>query len=284
MGSKHPISLRLKTNQNWENTSYHFNSKNSLYQYWGLDKIALNVIKHYFQFALISKPKFNKDSNKVVISFYYFLNLPVSKRLNFDQSKSLRGRIQSSLQEGSMNYEAKRYSSLIFKLSNLYSKPVELRPVRVHYPYLNSYILAQYIAHNIQAGNYNKLIQKLLKKAKLIESNNSTSTNFRDLIKYSSVLNEPQYLTGIKIKISGRLSQRKAASRTTISQSSVGTLNLGSNTIIDASKCSFTGKNGSITVKVWLNSSFANSLVNKPTCYTQQTRSYTTNVMNTPFY
>lgn len=272
MGSKHPISLRLKTKLNWENTSYHFNSKNSLHQYWGFDKIALNVIKHYFQFALISKPKFNKDSNKVVISFYYFLNLPVSKRLNFGQSK----RIQSSLHEGSMNFEAKRFSSLILKLSYLYGKPVELRPVRVHYPYLNSYILAQYIAHNIQAGYSNKLIQKLLKKAKLIESNNSTSIKFRDLIKYSSVLNEPQYLTGIKIKISGRLSQRKAASRTKTVIRSSGTLNSSSFTSsIDASKFSFTGKNGTITVKIMLSSSFANSLVNNRTINR-------TNITNTP--
>ena len=73
MGSRHPMSLRLKKSSYWGNTSYYFNSKNEQHNYWGVDKIALNVIKHYFQFALISKPKFNKDSNKIVISFYYFL-------------------------------------------------------------------------------------------------------------------------------------------------------------------------------------------------------------------
>jgi hypothetical protein len=258
MGSKHPISLRLKTKKNWGNTSYYFNSKNEQYNYWGVDKIALNVIKHYFQFALISKPKFNKDSNKVVISFYYFLNLPVSKRLNFGQSK----RIQSSLQEGSMNFEAKRFSSLILKLSNLYSKPVELRPVRVHYPYLNSYILAQFISLNIKAGNFSKISRNLFKKAKLVKNNSITSTRLAasDFIILSSAILNPQYLTGIKIQISGRISQRKAASRTTVTRKSIGTLKLSSySSLIDASKFNFKGKNGSITVKIWISSSPSNS-------------------------
>jgi len=260
MGSKHPISLRLKTKQNWGNTSYYFNSKNEQYNYWGVDKIALNVIKHYFQFALISKPKFNKDSNKVVISFYYFLNLPVSKRLNFGQSK----RIQSSLQEGSRNFEAKRFSSLILKLSRFYGKPVELRPIRIHYPYLNSYILAQYIALNIKAGNFNKISRNLFKKAKLVKNNSitnsKTSTAIKNFISYSPVLLNPQYLTGIKIQISGRLSMRKAASRTRVVRKSTGSLGLNSyNTLIDANKFSFKSKNGAATVKVWLSSVGLNS-------------------------
>jgi hypothetical protein len=272
MGSKHPISLRLKIKQNWENTSYHFNSSNLLYNYWGIDKIALNIIKHYFQFSLISKPKFNKDSNKVIISFYYFLNLPVSKRLNFGQLKKIQS-FSDRRPEDSRNFEAKKYSNLILKLSKLYGKSVELRPVRIHYPYLNSYILAQYLALNIKAGNFNKLLRNLFKKVKLVKNNNSTSTTFGDLIKYSSVFNEPQYLTGLKIQISGRLSQRKAASRTRIIKKSIGTLKLGSFSTIDANKFNFTGKNGSITVKVWLSSSFANSLVNNSTI---------TKLINTP--
>jgi len=258
MGSRHPLALRLKTHNKWDNSSYFFNSKNGLYNYWGVDKIALNIIKHYFQFALISKPKINKDPNKVVISFYYFLNIPVPKRLNFGQSK----RNLSSTQGGSRSFEAKRYSNLILKLSKLYGKSVELRPVRIHYPYLNSYILAQYLAFNIIKGNSNKIFLNLFKKAKLIKNNNITPTNIRDLTKFSSVLNGPQYLQGLKIQISGRLSQRKAASRTRIVKNCKGTLGLNSFTSsIDFSKFNFTGKNGSITVKVWLSSCSTKSFI-----------------------
>jgi hypothetical protein len=255
----------LPKHTSWDNTSYYFNQKNGLHNFWGVNKIAVNIIKHYFQFAILSKPKIYKDSNKIVISFYYFLNLPVSKRLNFGQSKKKL----TSLQEGrniKFNIEAKGYSNLIYKLSKLFGKNVELKPVRIHYPYLNSYILAQYIAHNIQVGNFNKLMHLLFNKVKLIENNNPLPTKFGDLIKYSSVLNEPQYLTGIKIVISGRLSQRKASSRTKIVTKSIGTLNLSSFTSsIDSSKFSFTGKNGKITVKVWLSSCFSNMLVTKIT-------------------
>jgi len=256
MGSRHPMSLRLKKSSYWGNTSYYFNSKNEQHNYWGVDKIALNVIKHYFQFALISKPKFNKDSNKIVISFYYFLNLPVSKRLNpYGQSK----RIQSSLQEGLTPLKAIKFSSLILKLSNLYGKPVEIRPVRIHYPYLNSYILAQYIALNIKAGRFNMVSRNLFKKAKLVKNDNITTNksrnSFNNFIKYSQNFLNPQYITGVKLQISGRLSNRKAASRTRVVRKSIGTLSLNSNnSLIDANKFSFKGKNGAITVKVWISS------------------------------
>jgi hypothetical protein len=95
--------------------------------------------------------------------------------------------------------------------------------------------------------------RNLFKKAKLIKSNTITKAalSWRDLIKYSSVSNQPHYLSGLKIQISGRLSQRKAASRTRIMRKFLGTLRLSSFTSsIDASKFSFTGKNGSTTVKV----------------------------------
>lgn len=258
MGSKHPISLRLKTKENWINTSYHFCSGNELHNYFGIDKIALKIIKHYFQFALISKPKLNKDSNKIVINFYYFLNLPISKGKNsYKQSRI----INSSLQE-SLNPKAIKFSNLILKLSNLYGKPVELRPVRIHYPYLNSYILAQYIALNIKKGKFNMITRNLFKKAKLIKPSNikNNINNIKDLIKYSSTRFNPQYLSGIKIVISGRLSQRKAASRTSIVRRSIGTLSLNSsNSLIDANKFTFKGKNGAATVKIWLASTMRNN-------------------------
>ena len=71
------------------------------------------------------------------------------------------------------------------------------------------------------------------------------------MIKYTSVNLNPQYLTEIKIQILGRLSQRKAASRTKIVRKSRGTLSLNSyNTLIDTNKFTFKEKNEAVTVKV----------------------------------
>ena len=197
---------------------------------------------------------------------YYFLNLPVSKRFNpYGQSKRIQSSLQGDVTVNNKNLlplEAKGYSKLILKLSRFYGKPVELRPVRIHYPYLNSYILAQYLALNIKAGNFNKISRNLFKKAKLVKNNSITSikTNIKDLIKYSSTMLNPHYLTGIKIQISGRLSLRKAASRTRVVRKSTGSLGLNSyNTLIDANKFSFKTKNGAATVKVWLSSKQLNS-------------------------
>ena len=127
--------------------------------------------------------------------------------------------------------------------------------MRIHYPYLNSYILAQYIAINIKAGNFSKISRTLFKNAKLVKNDSISYTSKSDLIKFNSAKLNPQYPIGIKIVISGRLSQRKAASRTQITRKSAGTLSLNSNySLIDASKFNFKGKNGAITVKVWISS------------------------------
>jgi hypothetical protein len=269
MGNKHPVSLRLRTKQNWGNTSYFFNYKNEQYNYWGLDKVASNIIKHYFQLALISKPRFNRESNKIIISFYYFLDSPASiesdpyvlPKIITSSSDKSEGLTANNIDL--LSPQASGYSKLILKLSRFYKIPVELRPVRIHYPYLNSYILAQYMAINIKAGNSHILARNLFKRARLVKDNSTIPANLRGLIKYSPTLNGPQFLTGLKIAISGRVYQRRTASRTRVYRKSAGILNLSSTySSIDANKYTITGKNGSVTVKVWLSSNFANSLVN----------------------
>jgi hypothetical protein len=57
MGSKHPVSLRLKTKQNWGNTSYYFNSKNEQYNFLfaliSLIFLTINIYLDSFNSTLI---------------------------------------------------------------------------------------------------------------------------------------------------------------------------------------------------------------------------------------
>ena len=60
MGSKHPLSLRLKTHDKWNGTSYYFNSKSELHNYWGVELGVGSIIRSYSNKRL---------SNKDIISF-----------------------------------------------------------------------------------------------------------------------------------------------------------------------------------------------------------------------
>jgi Mitochondrial ribosomal protein (VAR1) len=152
------------------------------------------------------------------------------------------------------------FNILNFKLSKLYSKSVEIKPIKLHYPYLNSDILNQYLASNIKLGKLNKIPRKLFKKAIPIigvNKNFASPLLWKNLIKFSSILLDPQCLAGIKIKISGRVIRRIAASRTKKINKILGSFRFGRyNSLIDFSKYTFKTRNGMICTKVWLSSSY----------------------------
>ena len=83
-------------------------------------------------------------------------------------------------------------------LSNKFNKPVELQLIRIHKPYLDSNILVNLLSLNIKNKKFktnvkiNKLFQKRV--VKNVDDCMNKSVNFI-----------PAYLSGIKIRIGGRL-------------------------------------------------------------------------------
>jgi len=174
--------------------------------------------------ALASKPVYSVNGDKVVVTTFYYLP----------------GKDQS-LSYSSIN-------SLGEVLSKLFKQPVELRLVRLHYPYLNAHILAQYIAMNTRKYNFTRIqraIFNAVKSVRIDGSNDSSSQN--------TLL--PAYITGIKIKISGRLATERSVPRQTEKTAQIGTFSNSSSSLSSVVEYSqFTSKNkkGAFTVKVWI--------------------------------
>lgn len=171
--------------------------------------------------ALASKPVFSVSGNKVVVTTFYYL--PHSGQ---------------SLSSNSVN-------SLGEVLSKLFGQPVELRLVRLHYPYLNSHILAQYIAINSSKYNFTRIQRAIFSAVKSVRVDGATNETLL-----------PAYITGIKITISGRLATERSVPRQTEKTVQIGTF---SNSSLRSGKgiiesASFTSKNkkGAFTVKVWI--------------------------------
>lgn len=99
-----------------------------------------SILKAFFaQFSstLAGAPKFIVTTNKMIVQVPYYTAFP------------------ASWEEGRLLTEEK-INALVTRLSSIY--PVELRLVRLQYPYLDSSILAQYLGVN--AGKYNFLRMK----------------------------------------------------------------------------------------------------------------------------
>lgn len=194
--------------------------------------------------CLISKPSFSHTNHKVTIQLFYYI------------PNTLQNKKYTSSESVFSNEMRPMLTSLSTYLCQLYKKEVSLVMIRLHYPYLDSYILAQYLAHNAPNNTF-------------IQFQETIFTNAAKAF-YSSDL--PSHITGIKVQISGRLITESVIPRITVKSSLIGSFcssqtqtqsqksvhqnsnNTGfsSRRLIDYSR--FTHKNniGSFTIKVWI--------------------------------
>ncbi|TGY81261.1 hypothetical protein E5226_14480 [Cellulomonas shaoxiangyii] len=192
-------------------------------------RVATKLIANFFSKplatdvqALASKPVFSVSGDKVVINVFYYLAS------------------EKALNNGSIN-------SLGQVLSKLFKQPVELRFVRLHYPYLDSYILAQYIAINTSKYNFTRIQRAIFGALQfpVLKASELEDTTL------------PSYITGMKIRISGRLTTQRSVPRQTVQTAQVGSFSsshIPSNKSGIISSASFSTKNqkGAFTVKVWI--------------------------------
>ena len=192
-------------------------------------RVATKLIANFFSKplatdvqALASKPVFSVSGDKVVINVFYYLAS------------------EKALNNGSIN-------SLGQVLSKLFKQPVELRFVRLHYPYLDSYILAQYIAINTAKYNFTRIQRAIFGALQfpVLKASELEDTTL------------PSYITGMKIRISGRLTTQRSVPRQTVQTAQVGSFSsshIPSNKSGIISSASFSTKNqkGAFTVKVWI--------------------------------
>jgi ribosomal protein S3 len=191
------------------------------------------LIENYFSQvqALASKPIFSMQENKMVINVFYFIAA---------KEQALHNSTVNSLGE---------------VLSKLYKRPVELRLVRLHYPYLNSFILAQYIAMNTRKYNFKAIMNSLFSAVR------------ESVMATGSSASLPSQIVGLKVKISGRLATQRSVPRQTTQTAQIGTFSSSvvenkANMASDSQEpvqgvvehAAFTSKNkkGAFTVKVWI--------------------------------
>ena len=174
--------------------------------------------------SLISKPVIVITPNKVVIQLFYY----------FKKFK------RYSLKNNLLKFNNYKLQSLCLNLSKIYKKPVELELDRLHYPYYDSNILSNMIGLISNIVKFRFIIKKLFTIAKIKKTNKFNNK--------SSII--PSYLSGLKIRVAGRLLTQRVIPRLTVKTIQRGTLARGKANFVDNARFTHKNKRGSFSITV----------------------------------
>lgn len=172
------------------------------------------MIKGFFagKDVLIGSPKFIITTNKIIVQIPYY-------------SRTV------ALMRGETNVNA-----LMSLLKS--TKHIELRFIRLQYPFLESSILSQYLALN--ASKYNFLRMKKILFQKSLGGTDTAHTYL------------PSLSTGVKMELSGRLTTQRSIPRKTVTNAHKGSFTVSNKLDASLNLNQYTSKNkfGTYTMKV----------------------------------
>jgi ribosomal protein S3 len=146
-----------------------------------------------------------------------------------------------------------RLNDLAILLSKLLQKNVELELVRLKYPYHDSNILAQLIGINGRKLTYGRIKKVLFRKATI--STKSVETNQMgiqpsDFPESLSLLERTSRLTGLKIRIAGRLNRQRVVPKRTVKTAYKGGISKTENNLVDTATYTSKNRKGAVSVRV----------------------------------
>jgi len=255
---------------------FNFNNINKLIK--NIYKLLQSSFKSMY--CLISKPVFIITPDKIIIQLFYYLFIPnlfklkqiklyyKNKKYNYLKliknlrylkkkhrrfKKNIRRRFRRIKKTTKINliklsnYNLikifpNKFNILCNILSNLFKKPVELNLIRLHYPYLDSNILVNLLGIMINKIRLRILIRKIfkntiIKKLKIVNLNRNNNII-------------PAFLSGINIKVAGRLLRQRVVPRKTIKKIIRGTSNRNKINFLDVARYSNKNRRGAFTITV----------------------------------
>ncbi len=239
-------------------------------------------------YCLISKPVIISTPDKIKIQLFYFLCLPkvylvenlrkglyvlafgdkkfkvnnliikkkrrqilVNKKVNIILKK-----LAKSILPKVYPYKFKNICTI---LSKLFNRPIELELIRLHQPFYDSNILVNFLALNINKKNIRPSIHKFYKR-NFIKSNNNTSrpslvnlfgspSNIENI--YNPFINNTAaQLSGLNIKIGGRLMRQPIIPKKTVSKFEKGFTAKGKINYLDIASLTHKNRKGAFTITV----------------------------------
>ena len=147
-----------------------------------------------------------------------------------------------------------KFDAICFILSKFFNKKVELNLIKVHYPYSNNNILVNFLALIINKVKIFPLIRKLFKNTLFKNRSNFNLSN--DNIIISRIF--PAFLSGMTVKIGGRLLKQKIRPRKTVTKFKKGINAKGKVNYIDFARFNGKNKRGAFSLSIQSSQNYFN--------------------------
>lgn len=260
---------------------FNFNSESNK-----LIKNIYKLLSYFFKtmYCLISKPVFVFKTDKIIIQLFYFLLIPnLLKKKKYKFNKFfIKKKYRNKKKLNNKKYSLKDYNLTKFKkkairkfknlntnkkiklrklsnvsliklypekfkilceiLNNFFKKNIELDLIRVHYPYNDSNILVNLIAMMIKKVKIRKITRKIFRKAVM--------KSIKTIFKETKISIIPAFLTGLTIKIAGRLIGYKVIPRKTVKLAQRGSSSIGKVNFTDLARYTNKNKRGAFSITV----------------------------------
>jgi hypothetical protein len=243
----------LSTSNNFNFYKYNKNNnilRNTVYEFLRISFISM--------FSLISKPVFITTPDKVIIQLFFLIfKKEIIKKNNTKSLLILE------------NYN--KLKTICNILTRFFKKPIELELVRLYYPYYNSNILVNLFGIFINKIKLRRIVKKFIGKS---IKNTSTSTN--ELAINKSLI--PSALSGIKIKVAGRLLTQRIIPRKTVKINSNGALSRNKAIFVETARFTNKNKRGAFSLTVSIGHKLNNTIANP--FYKNQVRNFNTSPVN----
>lgn len=168
------------------------------------------------------------------------LDKSIAKEINKTQESltSLKDRKVSTI----VSLNRLKFKYLIYTLEKLFKKTIILDLIRLKYPYHESNILAQVLSLSCKTKDFRQIMRKLLYTATI-----SNPTKIVRTQNYSII---PSYLSGIKVRLGGRLITQRVVPRFTVQSLQIGSLARGKVNFTDSSRITLKNKRGAFSFTV----------------------------------
>ena len=178
--------------------------------------------------SLISKPIFEITNDKVIIHLFMYLFLNKNNKVNINNSFIKLNKYKLNI--------------LCQILNKIFNKPVELDLVRLYYPYFDSNIFVNLLSKLINQIQIRIIMKRFFKKA-IIRNPIKISNN-------NLIIKLPSLLSGINLKIGGRLMTQRLIPKQTVKTIRKGTLAKGKINFLDEARYTNKNKRGAFTLVV----------------------------------
>lgn len=203
--------------------NYNFNNYNKI-----TNPIKNNIYEFLYRsfismFSIISKPVYIITPDKIIIQFFYLIFK--KETINKNNTKSI------------LLFENNNKLKIICNiLTRFFKKPIELDLIRLSYPYFNSDILVKFIGMFINKIQLRRIVKNFISK--------SIKNKRHDLI--------PSGLSGIKIKVAGRLLTQRVIPRKTVKIITSGSFSRAKTMFIETARFTNKNKRGAFSLTVTL--------------------------------